>query len=156
MKQAIHPFYAMNYQLLILSGLFCLKFVFDFLNRRQAPPKIFRQSLSQFIIGYPYRFLNIAQGIFGFDAVLGLAEQKADSAIVTFTAEYIIHGGTVEVELAVIIKFNGFLQIAGSPMISKTLHHIPITGSYILDLFHQDKVICPIQMLDGESKIIPI
>ena len=49
-----------------------------------------------------------------------------------------------------------YLQIAGSPMISNTLHHIPITGSYILDLFHQDNVMCPIQMLDGESKIIPI
>ena len=56
--------------------------------------------------------------------------------------------------LAVIIKSDGFLQIACRPMIGNALHHIPIPCANILDLLYQNKIMRPIQILDGKSKII--
>ena len=35
-----------------------------------------------------------------------------------------------------------------------TLHHVPITGTNILNLLHNNQVVRPIQMFDGKSKVV--
>ena len=56
--------------------------------------------------------------------------------------------------LAIIVEFDGFLQIACRPMVGDALHHIPIACAYVLDLLNQYKIMSPVQMSDGEGEIV--
>lgn len=55
--------------------------------------------------------------------------------------------------LAVIVKFDGFLQIACRPVIGNALHHIPIACTNIFDLIYQYKIVRPIKCLIGRGKL---
>ena len=56
--------------------------------------------------------------------------------------------------LAIVVEFDGFLQIACRPMVGDVLYHIPIACAYVLDLLNQYKIMRPVQMSDGEGKIV--
>ncbi len=59
------------------------------------------QGPGQFIVGEADGFLDVAQAVFGEDAVFGLTEDQADGGgVLRVSQQVIIDGGAVEVHLA--------------------------------------------------------
>lgn len=57
------------------------------------------------------RFVDVAQGIFGQDAIFGLAENQADCRLIDFVSQLVIHHRAVKIHLADILRFEvTFLQ----------------------------------------------
>lgn len=57
---------------------------------------------------------------------------------------------------AVVVEFDGLLQITCCPMGRDALNHIPIAGADVLDLLHEDEVVRPRQMLNGEREVVAV
>lgn len=72
----------------------------------QAGDEFRRQRPGQFIVGDADGLVDVAQGIFGQDAVLGLAEDEAEGGRVVLAPELVVHHGAVKVHLAGILGFE--------------------------------------------------
>ncbi len=66
-----------------------------------------RQGLEELVFGDAHRLGGVAQGIFGHDAVLGLAEEESNGGLVVLTLDLGVDGAQVEVQLADMLGFEG-------------------------------------------------
>ena len=80
--------------------------MFELLDRRQAGFQLIRHGLAKVHLADAHGLVEIAQGVFGHDAVALLAEHQADRRIVFRRLDLLIEGSEVEIQLAGIFRLE--------------------------------------------------
>lgn len=86
------------------------EFVFQLFDAGKSGFDVFRQRLSEFVVGDTYWLVYVAQGVFSHDLVFVLAKQQADSRIISLPAKGIVYSRTIEIQLSDIfgLEFSSF------------------------------------------------
>ena len=82
------------------------EFGFELFDAREDRGELRWQGLGQFVIGDADGFIDIAEGVFSEDAVLGLAENETEGGAVGGMAELVVDDGAIEIHLADVFRLE--------------------------------------------------
>jgi hypothetical protein len=88
------------------------EFGFDAFDAGEAGGEVGGQGLGQFVVGEADGFVDVAQAVFGEDAVFGLAENETDGGGVVRFAQEVVDCGAIEIHFASILGLEvAFFEI---------------------------------------------